>query len=166
GAVLSDLMAMPETISFAKLRASWAQVGNSARPYMLSRTATFQSGGRGGMVAISSTIPNERLLREKTTSTELGLDVRLFDSRVSLDLTAYKTNTFNQLFTVALPVGSGASQYYTNGGNVENKGFEALVNTTPIRNENFQWNVGVNFGLNRSMVKEISDERPRVVVGS
>ena len=144
-AVLSDLMAMPETISFAKLRASWAQVGNSARPYMLSRTATFQSGGRGGMVAISSTIPNERLLPEKTTSTELGLDVRLFDSRISLDLTAYKTNTFNQLFTVALPVGSGASQYYTNGGNVENKGFEALVNTTPVRNENFQWDVGVVF---------------------
>lgn len=164
-AILSDLVDMPAIISFAKLRASWAQVGNSARPYMLSRTATFQSGGRGGMVAISPTLPNEQLLPEMTTSTELGLEVRLLDNRLGLDLTAYKTNTFNQLFTVAVPVGSGASQYYTNGGDVENKGLEILLKTTPVRNSMFRWDLDFNFGLNRSMVNEISDERPRVIVG-
>src|SRR5690606_20362714 len=164
--ILSDLIDMPDAISFTRLRTSWAQVGNSAPPYMLARTATFRPGGNGGFVETSSTLPNERLVPEKTTSTEIGLDMRFMDDRIGLDLTAYKTNTSNQLFTVALPVGSGASQYFTNGGNVENKGIEALLTTTPVRRANFRWDVNVNWALNRNLVTEISDERPRVIIGN
>lgn len=164
--ILSDLIDMPDAISFTRLRSSWAQVGNSAPPYMLVRTATFRPGGNGGFVETSNTLPNERLVPEKTTSTEIGLDMRFLGDRIGLDLTAYKTNTSNQLFTVALPVGSGASQYFTNGGNVENKGIEALLTTTPVRTTDFRWDVNVNWALNRNLVTEISDERPRVIIGN
>lgn len=160
--VLSDLIEFPEVISLARLRGSWAEVGNSARPYMVQRTASFAAGGSNGFLQLSSTLPNENLRPERTRSTELGLDLRFFQSRLGLDITAYKTNTYDQLFTVALPVGSGAREYYTNGGDVENKGIEALVSSTPVRNENFSWDLNVNFGLNRNMVNRISDERPRV----
>src|SRR5690606_12863970 len=95
-----------------------------------------------------------------------GLEVRFLQDRLGLDLTAYKTNTSNQLFTVALPVGSGASQYFTNGGDVENKGIEALLSATPVRNSNFSWDLNVNFALNRGRVNEISDGRTRFIIGS
>ncbi|WP_257657145.1 SusC/RagA family TonB-linked outer membrane protein [Parapedobacter lycopersici] len=164
--ILSDLIDMPDAISFTRLRSSWAQVGNSAPPYMLARTATFRPGGNGGFVETSNTLPNKRLVPEKTTSTEIGLDMRFFADRLGLDLTAYKTNTSNQLFTVALPVGSGASQYFTNGGNVENKGIEALLTGTPVKTADFSWDLSLNWALNRNLVTEISDERPRVIIGN
>lgn len=161
-AVLSDLIDFPQVISLARLRGSWAEVGNSARPYMVQRTASFSAGGSNGFLQLSSTLPNADLRPERTRSTEIGLDLRFFENRLGFDVTAYKTNTYDQLFTVALPVGSGASEYYTNGGDVENKGVEMLVSSSPVRNTNFNWDLNVNFGLNRNMVNRISDERPRV----
>ncbi|WP_353186113.1 SusC/RagA family TonB-linked outer membrane protein [Parapedobacter lycopersici] len=161
-AVLSDLMEFPEAISMARIRGSWAEVGNSANPYMVRRTASFSAGGTNGFLQLSNTLPNTNLRPERTRSTEIGLDLRFFQNRLGFDITAYKTNTYDQLFTVALPVGSGAREYYTNGGDVENKGIEALITTTPVKQNDFSWDLNLNFGLNRNMVNRISDERPRV----
>src|SRR5690606_24020157 len=82
------------------------------------------------------------------------------------NLTAYKTNTLNQLFTVALPPGSGASQYFTNGGDVENTGFELYLTTIPVKTPDFMWESNITFSQNRNMVNELNDERPKLVVGS
>lgn len=166
-AVLNDLIpSFPKSISFAKIRASWAEVGNSAAPYMLERTASFTAGGNYGFLQVSSTLPNPHLLPEKTKSTELGLDMRFFKSRLGINAIVYKTNTFNQLFTVALPVGSGASQYYSNGGNVQNKGIEVLLSGTPLKTKTVNWDINVNFSANHNMVVSISDKRRSVVVGT
>lgn len=165
-AVISDLVQLPGLFTFLKLRGSWAQVGNSAPPFMINRTATFRAGGNNGFLQLSSTLPNTDLRPEKTISSEVGLDVRFFDNRLGLDITAYQTSTQDQLFTIALPVGSGAAQYFTNGGNVENKGIEMLLSSSPVQGGDFNWDLNMNFGLNRNLVKEISDERPRIVIGN
>lgn len=166
-AVLSDLMpSLKGALSFAKVRASWAKVGNSAPPYMLSRTANISSGGNNGFIQLSGTLPNVDLKPETTESVELGLDLRFFNDRLGLDLTYYKTNTFDQLFSVALPTGSGASSFFTNGGDVENKGYEAMLTLVPVRTNDFNWDIVTNFATNRNWVNSISDQRPRVVVGS
>lgn len=166
-AILSEMIkGLPSAISYAKLRGSWAQVGNGAQPYMLTRTASFAAGGNNGFLTLGSTLPNPDLKPERTLSTELGLDLRFFSDRLGLDITAYKTNTRDQLFTVALPVGSGASQFYTNGGDIENRGIELMLSGTPIRRAGFNWDLNLNFSTYKSMVNEISDERPRVVVGN
>lgn len=164
--VVSDLFTFPEFFTFAKLRGSFAEVGNDTSPYQLQRTAIFAAGGLGGYLSLSTTLPNENLLPETTQSIELGTDLRFFDNRLGLDLTYYKTNSFNQLFTVALPVGSGASSFFTNGGDVQNEGFEAMITVTPIRNADFNWDITANFAKNESLVKEINDERPSIVVGT
>lgn len=164
--ILSDLIQdFPDLFTFARLRASYAQVGNSAPPYMGSRTASFGAGGNHGFLTLSGTLPNPDLRPEETEAFEVGLDVRFFDGRLGLDVTAYQTNTYNQLFTIALPWGSGASQFFTNGGDVENRGIELLLSTAPVQTANFNWDFDVQFSTNRNMVNEIDDERPRVVVG-
>jgi TonB-linked SusC/RagA family outer membrane protein len=164
-AVISELVEFPQWLTFAKIRGSFAEVGNDTRPYQLQRTATFAAGGIGGYLSLSPTLPNENLLPETTRSIELGTDLRFFENRLGFDFTYYKTNSFDQLFTVALPVGSGASSFFTNGGDVQNTGFEAIVTVTPIRNAAFNWDISANFARNISLVKEINDERPSIEVG-
>src|SRR5690554_2865814 len=165
-AVVSDLVVFPEWFTFAKLRGSFAEVGNDTSPFQLQRKAIFAAGGLGGYLSLDTQLPNENLLPETTRSLELGTDLRFFDNRFGVDLTYYKTNSFNQLFTVALPVGSGASSFFTNGGDVQNEGFEAMITVMPIRRNNFNWDITANFAKNESLVKEINDERPSIVVSS
>jgi TonB-linked SusC/RagA family outer membrane protein len=164
-AVISDLIpSFPKAISYAQLRASWAQVGSSAAAFMLQRNATFSAGGTNGFLLLSSILPNEGLKPEQTRSLETGIDIRFLNGRLGLDITYFKTNTFNQLFTIALPVGSGASSFYTNGGNIQNKGLEIVLNTTPVQTDRFKWTFDVNFSHLDNKVISISDERPKVVV--
>lgn len=166
-AVLSDVLKFPQQISFFKLRASWAKVGSGAAPYSLNRSATFGPGGYNGYITLSTTLPNKDLKPEQTNSYELGLDIRLFNNRVGINATAYKTNTLNQLFSLALPPGSGASSLYTNGGDVQNTGIELGLSATPVvKAGDFAWETYVNFSKNNSLVKKINDERPKLIVGT
>lgn len=165
-AVLSDLFPVVHKVfSFAKIRASWAKVGSSAPFGLLQRTATFTAGGNNGFLTLSNSLPNMHLKPESSDAIELGLDMRFFGGRLGFDISGYKTNTSNQLFTIALPIASGASTYFTNGGNVQNKGLEVLVTSTPVKTSLFRWEMNLNFSTNRNKVITISDERPKVVVG-
>lgn len=164
--VISDLIDMPEAVSLARIRASYAEVGNSAPAFMLNRTASFGAGGTGGFLQLSGTLPADDLRPERTKSFETGLDIRFFEGRLGLDATFYQTNTTDQLFTVALPVGSGASQFFTNGGDIQNRGIELILRSTPVQTLNFAWDFNVNFGLNRNLVVAIDDERPTLSIGS
>ncbi len=164
--ILSELTELPEIISFAKVRASWAEVGNDTDPFQTLRTASLSAGGSNGFLNISGTIPNVNLRPEKTKSIEIGADVRFAQGRVGLDLTYYKSNTQDQLFSVALPVGSGASRFFTNGGDVQNDGIEAVLSLVPVRRDDFRWDIGFNFAKNNSTVVKINDDRPRIQVAS
>lgn len=167
-AILTDLIpSLGNLFTYSKIRASWARVGSSAAAYMLSRSVSFAAGGNNGFLTLGAVLPNPDLKPERTESIELGLDMRFFNNRLGFDITAYKTNTFDQLFTIALPSGSGAASFYTNGGDVENKGIEVVLSSTPVQNSRgFKWDLNTNFSVNRNWVNKISDERPRVVVGS
>ncbi|MCC5937870.1 MAG: SusC/RagA family TonB-linked outer membrane protein [Lunatimonas sp.] len=164
-AVVSDLVELPTWLTFAKVRGSFAEVGNDTNPFQLQRQAFLDPGGRAGYLRLDTTLPNANLLPETTQSLEIGADVRLFDNKLGIDFTYYKTNSFNQLFTVGLPVGSGASQFFTNGGDVQNQGIETVITLNPIKRADFEWNITANFARNISMVNSINDERPRVQVG-
>ena len=164
-AVISDLMEVPSWLTFAKVRGSFAEVGNDTNPYQLQRQATLGAGGNAGYVSLSGTLPNANLLPETTQSIEIGADLRFVDNKIGFDFTYYKTNSFDQLFTVGLPVGSGASSFFTNGGNVQNEGVEVVLTLTPVRKADFEWSITSNFARNISLVKEINDERPSVEIG-
>ncbi len=166
--VLTDMIpGLPDVISYAKLRASYAKVGSSASPYQLSRSASFNgTGGNFGFITLGAVLPNADLKPESTEGYEIGLDTRLFNGRLGLDITAYKTNTFDQLFTISLPSGSGAASFFTNGGDVENKGIEVVLSATPVQNASgFTWDISSNFGKNKNWVNKISDDRPSIIVG-
>ncbi|WP_031525775.1 SusC/RagA family TonB-linked outer membrane protein [Dyadobacter crusticola] len=159
--VLSDAMQLPEWISFAKIRGSWAQVGNDTDPYQLVQTYTFSQGGgpdKLGFISRDDTKPAENLKPEISSSTEFGIDLRTFDGRLGLDVTYYNSNTVNQLLKLALAPASGFAFQFINAGKINNKGVEISLSAKPVRTANFSWDMMVNFARNKNTIVKLSPE--------
>ena len=175
--VLTD--AVPETkniFSFAKLRASYGMTGNDPDAYSLfsvySKSVvaypfgelSFPLNGMNGY-EVGNTIGNPELKPELTSEIEFGADLRFFDNRLGFDLTYYKRNTTNQILRVPIAHSSGYAFQWMNLGNVQNQGFEVLVNATPIRTKSFEWNTSITFSNNRNKVIELSPLLEKVSLG-
>ncbi|SHJ19327.1 TonB-linked outer membrane protein, SusC/RagA family [Arenibacter nanhaiticus] len=152
-AVVSDLVELPEFFSFLKLRGSWAEVGNDTNAFSLSRRADI----RNGTLDINPVLPNPDLRPESTRSTEIGFDTRFMDNRFRFDLTWYKSNTFDQIFSTPTPTGSGIAARFQNGADVQNSGLEIVLGATIIESSDFSWDLDINFAKNNSEVLEIAD---------
>jgi TonB-linked SusC/RagA family outer membrane protein len=157
-AIVSEMVDLPEAISFGKIRASYTRVGNDAAPYLINQTYSFSQGGANGFINRDGLQPAPDLKPELTTSLELGLDWRFFNNRLGLDLTFYKTNTVNQLLVLSLPAPSGFSSKYINAGDIENKGIELSLNYMPVKNNKFDWNVTLNFARNTNEIIELDEQ--------
>jgi TonB-linked SusC/RagA family outer membrane protein len=148
----------PGLLTFGKIRASYAGVGNLTDPYMINSTYNYGLGGSLGYAWRVGTMPNEHLKPENTKSVELGFDVRFFNNRMGLDFTWYNTNTYNQLLEIPLPRPSGYSSRFINTGNVQNRGIEITFDAAPIVAGNFCWDIGLNYAKNENLVIKLSDE--------
>ena len=136
---------LPEWISFAKIRGSWAQVGNDTSAYLVNSayslyTATT-TGGSTYALKIDDTSYDANLKPERKTSWELGLDWRFLNNRIGIDFTYYKENTRDQIMKIAVPSVSGLSNQYVNAGNIQNQGVELALNTTPIETKDWTWDL-------------------------
>lgn len=154
--VLSDIFELPSWISFAKLRTSIAQVGNDTDPYRFSFTYGV-SDPWAGMPAyyLPSNLLNYNLKPEISTSYEAGLDWRFFNNRLGVDFSYYDINTRNQILpSVPVSVTSGASSRVVNAGKIRNYGYELMLTGRPIENQNFKWDVTINWSSNKSKVLE------------
>lgn len=165
-AVISELAQFPSTISFLKVRASYAEVGNDTSPFNIARLASFAAGGKNGFISLNNQLPNDDLKPERTKSIEVGADVRFLENRLGLDFTWYRTNSIDQLFAINLPVGSGAASRFINGGNIQNQGIEFMLTGTPVIAGDFSWDISLNFSRNRSLVKELHENLKRLNLGS
>ncbi|NND08516.1 MAG: SusC/RagA family TonB-linked outer membrane protein, partial [Saprospiraceae bacterium] len=164
--VASDLMATtPSWLSLLKLSASYAEVGNDTDPFQTVRAAEVHDGGTNGFLQLATTIPNANLLPEKTSSAEMGLEVQLFQNRMGFDLTYYKSNSTNQLFSIPLPITSGANGIFLNGADIQNQGIELVIHSGMIRSSRFNWDLTLNYAANKSEVKEIAEKLDRLKLG-
>jgi TonB-linked SusC/RagA family outer membrane protein len=167
--IASDLFEIPESVplSFAKVRASWAQVGNDTEPYRLRNTYTFQPAWGGTQTVVAeANLANDDLQPEVTTSYEVGTNLRFFEERVELDATYYRNSTENQILRVPLARSTGFNSRLVNAGEVRNQGVEARLQFTPIENlGGFGWDVSLNWARNRSTIVELADGIDTFVLG-
>ncbi len=152
--ILNELMTLPKAISFAKLRLSWAQVGNDTRPY---QTAKYYDKVYSNSFTNPTTLFNPDLKPEITSSYEAGTDVRFFKSRIGLDVAVYKNNSRNQIIEVPLDDASGYTKALLNAGLIVSKGAEVQLNGKPFAGKNFGWTTTVTWSRNRSYVRELSN---------
>lgn len=144
-----------DPLSFGKLRMGFAQVGNDTDPYRLANT--YQSNTTTGLPGFSvlNSVNNPDLRPEKTKDFELGTELRFLYDRVKLDVAYYNRKTTDQIFKVSQSGASGASSSILNAGTVQNSGIEAMITAIPVKTDDFEWNVGLNFGKNKSEVLEL-----------
>jgi TonB-linked SusC/RagA family outer membrane protein len=153
--ILTEAMRLPAWISFAKVRGSWAQVGNDTDPYQLVQAYSFSQGGTGGFISRDDTKPAENLKPEISSSTELGADLRFFGGRLGLDFTYYNSNTENQLLKLALAPASGFSFQFINAGKINNKGIEVSITAKPLKAADLNWDVTLNFARNKNTIVKL-----------
>ncbi|HET7713920.1 MAG TPA: TonB-dependent receptor, partial [Patescibacteria group bacterium] len=165
--VFSDAFELPTFISFGKLRASYAEVGNSTvgpysilntyslsgAPHLNTTMASFSSAmGQGG------SIPNKALQPLKVKELEFGLDMQFFEGKLGLDLTYYKQNTENDQLRAQVSRASGFGNVIVNAGELENKGIELLITGKPISGD-ISWDVSLNLAHNKNKVISLLDPK-------
>jgi TonB-linked SusC/RagA family outer membrane protein len=151
----------PNWLSYGKLRGSWAEVGGGApSPYGLDLTYANQAQQHLGatlMTINGSIIPNQSLKPYTSTTTEFGIESRMFNSRVGIDVTVYDRTTTNDIVNASVPTSSGFASVALNVGEIRNRGIEFLINGTPVKKGNFSWETSYNVAYNKNTVLKISD---------
>jgi len=163
--IVSEVVDLPEVVSFAKLRASWAQVGNDTDPYQTTGAFVAQTPFNGQPTfSNSNTIANANLQPELTSSFEVGADVRLFGDQLRLDVSYYNALTKDQIISLPIGISSGYTQQVVNGGEVRSKGVEIILGISPVMSQDFKWNSTLNFSTNRSTVESLPQDEGRLTL--
>ena len=148
-------------LSFGKIRASWAQVGNDTDAYMLRDYYKIDYDIKGGIFSANNEdwMANPNLKNETINSWELGLELKAFDNRVGVDVAYYKKNAKDQIIKIDVPSATGFKKKMINAGNIENKGVEIAVNATPvITDSGFQWDTQLNWSKNNNKVVSLTED--------
>ncbi|UBZ07606.1 SusC/RagA family TonB-linked outer membrane protein [Salegentibacter mishustinae] len=145
-------------LSFAKLRANYAEVGNDTDPYRVFNTYQISAPfGSAGWASNNSQLANPVLDPERMKSYEVGLEANFFDRRVGFDVSYYNSQTENQITPVPVSTATGFATKLLNAGTIENKGIEASVTLNPVRTEDWNWTMNINWAKNESEVLELED---------
>ena len=167
--VFTELFKIPQNIlSFGKLRASIARVGNDPDPYNLISQFSYGNNFNGlPYVQIDQNkLKTADLKPEQTTSTEVGAELKFLNNRLSVDASLYKTKSINQILTGNTAPEIGYLSEVINAGEIDNKGFELTLSGTPIRTKNFSWDATYNFSMNRNMVVSLAPGITSFTIGS
>jgi TonB-linked SusC/RagA family outer membrane protein len=164
-------------LDYGKLRASYAQVGNDTDPYQLFTTftrgeilsnfgsTTFPFGNVAALMA-NTTIGNEQLKPEKTSSFEVGTELGFFDNRLALDFSYYRNNSKNQILSIPIANSTGYGFSVVNAGEIQNKGVELSLRGTPIKTANgLSVELFATYTRNNSKVVSLLPGVDQVVLG-
>lgn len=160
-AILSDIIDLEpsSSLSFAKLRAAYAEVGGDTNPYRIRNIYEYDNAwGEFPVAGESAQLNNANLLPERTTSVEVGLDMRFWNGRLGVDLAWYNLVSRDQIVNLPLASTSGYTSRILNSGEIQNQGLELILSGTPVENEKLVWTSTLNLTRNRSEVLSLPDE--------
>ncbi|MGK7313462.1 MAG: SusC/RagA family TonB-linked outer membrane protein [Candidatus Longimicrobiales bacterium M2_2A_002] len=166
-------------LSYAKLRANYAQVGSDEAPYQLDfrffpvsgifgqygTGVNFPFGGRVGFQA-TDVIPPQDLKPQRQNSFEIGGEFQFFNGRAGIDLTYYDVRTEDQIISIPIPESTGFGANRTNIGEVSNEGIEAQLNLTPVSNRLVNWDLLVNYSANDNKVVSLAPGVEEIIIQS
>jgi len=158
-AALTELDAFSNigVLSYAKVRASFAQAGNDAGAFSLfpvfaNSGPNFGSFPRYG---VPNALPNSQLVNELTEEMEVGLDLRFLNDRFGVSASYFDRSTTEQIFAVPTSAATGYTSRVLNAGEMRNWGLEMAINATPIQTDDFSWNLNVNLFQQNNEVVEL-----------
>ncbi|QJW88387.1 SusC/RagA family TonB-linked outer membrane protein [Spirosoma taeanense] len=160
---------LPAWLNFGKLRAAYAEVGSDGDVapysnnlfYSVAANLFPNPAGLGQPVGniTSNTVPSATLKPSRTAETEVGLELKLFNNRVGLDLAVYNKITSDQIVAAQSSDASGYTNVLINSGQSRNRGIEVLLNLSPVRLKNFSWDVTLNGSYNETkLLRLLTDD--------
>jgi TonB-dependent starch-binding outer membrane protein SusC len=152
-----------KSINEFKLRASWGVTGNNGIPNYgaIPLLADSNYGDLDGLSPYTS--PNQNLSWEQTDTFDIGLDVGLFNSKLSFTADYYNAITTGMLLDVPVPAHSGYSSSLRNIGKVQNSGFEFALNVNKVKLGYVKWSSTFNISTNKNEVLELGPDQERIL---
>ena len=142
-----------------KLKASYGEQGNDGiSDYLYTTTYTFKNSN-GSLALVPRQLGNENISWEKNGNFNVGVEFSLFKGRLSGQVEVFNRSTHDMLSSYSLPRSYGFTSYYTNIGNMSNRGVEVELNADLVRNSKFTWSVGVNFTHYKNQITSIPDQK-------
>ncbi len=155
--IISNLI-KKDWLSFAKIRANYAEVGNDTDPYQVYDTYGIGASFDGNYTASNSTTLNNPDLKSETSKDyEIGIETQLFKNRFGFDISYYNRNTIDLITPVDVSTSTGVSSVWLNGADMSNKGFEVMMNITPLKSEKFSWDMKFNYAKNESEITRLAE---------
>jgi TonB-linked SusC/RagA family outer membrane protein len=158
-----NFMKDSKVINDLKIRGSWGKVGNDEGigdyAYMALYTPTPQGSYN------FSQLENRNISWEKTTQSNLGLDLSMFNSRITFTADAYLKKTNDLLINVPLPHATGFDTQARNVGSMENKGLEFVLSTKNFDKGKFTWTTDLNFSINKNKVTSLGNSLSSINFG-
>jgi TonB-linked SusC/RagA family outer membrane protein len=166
-----------DKINLIKFRVSAGEVGKGAPAYSTDSyySQAEASDGFGPIISfpfnglagfsLSNAAGNADITPEFTREVSFGAELGFFNNRLTIDGTFYKRNTRNVILSVPVSAGSGVTSVLKNAGKLSTKGFELLVSGTPIKTQQFSWDLGVNYTQFKSMVDELAPGVANIFLG-
>ena len=159
--VVSDALNLPAAISFAKFRASTAQVSGDTDPYQLdlsySLDAFLYNNNLPLQLIGTSNIPNKKLKPLLSTDYEIGLDMDFLQNRVGFEASYYNRQIKDDIVRTAVSSTTGYSTAVLNVGKLKNSGIEILLRGTPVKTKNFTWDMTATFTKNNNKIVALGD---------
>ncbi|MCA5006382.1 SusC/RagA family TonB-linked outer membrane protein [Sphingobacterium bovistauri] len=176
--IFSDAFKLTNNIfSFGKIRASIAMAGNDAPVYYTAQTyaqahptdATrgellFPYNGQNSFLLINS-LANNNLKPELITEYELGTELKFYKSRIGFEFSYYNKTSKNQILSQPIAGSSGFTSRVANAGEIVNSGVEMVLDLGIIKQQDFTWNMLVNFASNKYRLKSIADGVDNIFIG-
>lgn len=164
---------MPTWLTFGKIRGAYAEVGSDTDVSPYSNNLFYGIGANlfaGQPVGGSSgnTLPNPNLRPMRASEKEVGLELKLFQNRVNLDIAAYQKITTDQIVSAQISDASGFVNTLINSGQSRTNGVEMLLGAIPIKTTDFQWDLTLNGSYNKTKVLSLLSDTPgeRITVGT
>jgi TonB-linked SusC/RagA family outer membrane protein len=158
--LFSELLEL-DWLSLGKVRLGWAEVGNDTDPYRVFASYSYNpAGGFMGTPRVfrPAGLLNENLRSETTRSLEAGIDARLFESRVDLSATYFSNTTFDQIMPLQVSTATGYTSQFINAGEMLNKGVELSLGLVPVRTNDFEWSMRINYTKVQNEVVELYED--------
>ncbi|UIR56202.1 TonB-dependent receptor [Sphingobacterium sp. SRCM116780] len=165
-----DFLKDNSLISNLKLHTSYGLTGNSEidpyRSLANVESGTILLNGNREPYSFVSTIENPNLKWEKTAQFDFGVELGLFQNRLSFDVSYYKKKTTDLLLEAPLPTATGFSSVMRNIGSVQNQGLDVMINGTIVNHEDFTWKSTINLNYNKNEVLKLGDNNADILMNS
>ncbi|MEO7801709.1 MAG: SusC/RagA family TonB-linked outer membrane protein [Ginsengibacter sp.] len=155
--IFTDALKIQSNIlDYGKVRAGWAKVGRDADPYSLQNVYRLGTSYLGQpTAALDATAFDPDLKPEFTKEFEYGAQLSFFKRKIEVDVAIYDRNSTNQIAPISTPASSGYSSYYTNYGELSNKGVEIDLILRPLQSKSFKWEIHGTFTRNKNIVEKL-----------